>query len=75
MVTTPGTRLISATALLGQTLTLKHLHYDVFETLHDLGDDTPPSRGSSVPKAGGQKSASKKKGGEPDAGMEPQPQG
>ena len=41
----------------------------------DLGDDTPPSRGSSVPKAGGQKSATKKKGGEPDAGMEPQPQG
>lgn len=43
----------------------------------DLGDDTPPSRGSAVPKAGGTKKAStKKKGGEePDAGMEPQPQG
>ena len=39
----------------------------------DLGDDTPPSRGSAVPKAGVH---GKKKGGEePDAGMEPQPQG
>ncbi|MEM1376747.1 MAG: ATP-dependent zinc metalloprotease FtsH [Pseudomonadota bacterium] len=43
----------------------------------DLGDDTPPSRGSAVPKAGtGKKKAPKKKGPEPDAGgMEPQPQG
>ncbi|MCC0028114.1 MAG: ATP-dependent zinc metalloprotease FtsH [Zhengella sp.] len=39
----------------------------------DMGDDTPPSRGSAVPKAGGSR---KKKGGdEPEAGMEPQPQG
>ncbi|RCS23718.1 ATP-dependent metallopeptidase FtsH/Yme1/Tma family protein [Phyllobacterium salinisoli] len=37
----------------------------------DLGDDTPPSRGSSVPKAG---AAKKRKGNEPDAGLEPQPQ-
>ena len=34
----------------------------------DLGDDTPPSRGSAVPKAG------HKKGGEPEGGLEPQPQ-
>ncbi len=34
----------------------------------DLGDDTPPSRGSAVPKAG------HKKGGEPESGLEPQPQ-
>ena len=39
----------------------------------DLGDDTPPSRGSTVPKAGARKEG--KKGEEPDAGMEPQPQG
>jgi cell division protease FtsH len=40
----------------------------------DLGDDTPPSRGSAVPKTGtgGRK---KKSGEEPDAGLEPQPQG
>ncbi|MBZ0164208.1 MAG: ATP-dependent zinc metalloprotease FtsH [Notoacmeibacter sp.] len=40
----------------------------------DMGDDTPPSRGSAVPKAG---SSRKKKGGEePGPGdMEPQPQG
>jgi len=39
----------------------------------DLGDDTPPSRGSAVPKAGSG-SKGKKKGGEPDAGgLEPQP--
>ena len=38
----------------------------------DLGDDTPPSRGSAVPKAG---SGRRKKGSEPDAGLEPQPQG
>ncbi|MGH6761327.1 MAG: ATP-dependent zinc metalloprotease FtsH [Phyllobacterium sp.] len=37
----------------------------------DMGDDTPPSRGSAVPKAG----AGKRKGGEPEGGMEPQPQG
>ncbi|WEX10003.1 ATP-dependent zinc metalloprotease FtsH [Chelativorans sp. AA-79] len=40
----------------------------------DLGDDTPPSRGSTVPKAGARKEG-KKGGEEPDAGMEPQPQG
>jgi len=38
----------------------------------DLGDDTPPSRGSAVPKAGAAKKP--RKGNEPDAGMEPQPQ-
>ncbi len=40
----------------------------------DMGDDTPPSRGSAVPKAG---TSRKKKGGEePDSGdLEPQPQG
>jgi cell division protease FtsH len=38
----------------------------------DLGDDTPPSRGSAVPKAGARKEG-KKKGGEPEGGMEPQP--
>jgi cell division protease FtsH len=42
----------------------------------DIGDDTPPTRGSSVPKAGGTKKDAKadKKGGEPEGGMEPQPQ-
>jgi cell division protease FtsH len=40
----------------------------------DLGDDTPPSRGSAVPKAG-QRKQGKKPDGEPDTGMEPQPQG
>ncbi|WP_173933570.1 ATP-dependent zinc metalloprotease FtsH [Chelativorans sp. Marseille-P2723] len=40
----------------------------------DLGDDTPPSRGSAVPRAGGARKEGRK-GGEPDAGMEPQPQG
>ena len=37
----------------------------------DLGDDTPPSRGSTVPKAGATRG--KKKGPEPEGGMEPQP--
>ncbi len=41
----------------------------------DLGDDGTPSRGSSVPKAGVQKKPRAKRGGEPDTGMEPQPQG
>ena len=41
----------------------------------DQGDDTPPSRGSAVPKAGKNKGSGRKKGDEPDAGMEPQPQG
>ena len=47
----------------------------------DLGDDTPPSRGSTVPKAGARKEGKNKggegknKGGEPEGGMEPQPQG
>ncbi len=41
----------------------------------DLGDDTPPSRGSAVPKAGAKKGGEAgKKGDEPDAGLEPQPQ-
>jgi len=40
----------------------------------DLGDDTPPSRGSAVPKAGAT-GAKRKKGGEPEGGLEPQPQG
>jgi cell division protease FtsH len=39
----------------------------------DLGDDTPPSRGSAVPKAGA--TGKRKKGSEPEGGMEPQPQG
>ena len=38
----------------------------------DIGDDTPTSRGSAVPKAGAGK---RKKGPEPEGGMEPQPQG
>ncbi|MFL6670641.1 MAG: ATP-dependent zinc metalloprotease FtsH, partial [Burkholderia ambifaria] len=37
----------------------------------DLGDDTPPSRGSAVPKAG--TGGRRKKGPEPEGGMEPQP--
>jgi cell division protease FtsH len=40
----------------------------------DLGDDTPTSRGSTVPKAGTRAEGKKKKGGdEPEGGMEPQP--
>ncbi|MGQ2908251.1 MAG: ATP-dependent zinc metalloprotease FtsH [Aliihoeflea sp.] len=39
----------------------------------DMGDDTPPTRGSTVPKAGGRKED--KKGGEEPGGLEPQPQG
>ncbi|GKX35106.1 MAG: ATP-dependent zinc metalloprotease FtsH [Rhizobiaceae bacterium MnEN-MB40S] len=44
----------------------------------DLGDDTPPSRGSTVPKTGaksqeeGKAEGKKKSDDEPDAGMEPQ---
>ncbi|GLQ38126.1 ATP-dependent zinc metalloprotease FtsH [Rhizobium albus] len=38
----------------------------------DIGDDTPPTRGSSVPKAGPKKEP--KAGGEPEGGLEPQPQ-
>ena len=41
----------------------------------DLGDDTPPSRSSTVPKAGARKEGGKKGGEEPGPGMEPQPQG
>jgi len=44
----------------------------------DLGDDTPPSRGSAVPKAGGTAGSGRKKksgGEEPEGGLEPQPQG
>jgi cell division protease FtsH len=40
----------------------------------DLGDDTPPSRGSAVPKAGAS-GGRRKKGSEPEGGLEPQPQG
>ncbi|MEQ8306317.1 MAG: ATP-dependent zinc metalloprotease FtsH [Hoeflea sp.] len=40
----------------------------------DIGDDTPPSRGTAVPTAGPKKGGAGKKGDEPDAGMEPQPQ-
>jgi len=40
----------------------------------DTGDDTPPSRGSAVPKAGAA-GGGRKKGPEPEGGMEPQPQG
>ncbi len=40
----------------------------------DLGDDTPPSRGSAVPKAGST-GGRRKKGEEPEGGLEPQPQG
>ncbi|WP_274423084.1 ATP-dependent zinc metalloprotease FtsH [Chelativorans sp. YIM 93263] len=40
----------------------------------DLGDDTPPSRGSTVPKAGARGEGKRKGGDEPDTGMEPQPQ-
>ncbi|MEN0041021.1 MAG: ATP-dependent zinc metalloprotease FtsH [Pseudomonadota bacterium] len=40
----------------------------------DMGDDTPPTRGSAVPKSGAKASRTGKRGGEPDAGgMEPQP--
>lgn len=38
----------------------------------DMGDDTPPSRGSAVPKTGAAKRPSRGKGDEPDPGMEPQ---
>ena len=38
----------------------------------DLGDDTPPSRGSAVPKAGA--AGRRMKGEEPDGVLEPQPQ-
>jgi len=41
----------------------------------DLGDDTPPSRGSTVPKAGSASGRRKKGGEEPEGGLEPQPQG
>ncbi|MEL6200922.1 MAG: ATP-dependent zinc metalloprotease FtsH [Pseudomonadota bacterium] len=42
----------------------------------DLGDDTPPSRGSTVPKAGAGKKKPSSDGPEPDTGgLEPQPQG
>ncbi|MVA96351.1 ATP-dependent zinc metalloprotease FtsH [Nitratireductor sp. CAU 1489] len=41
----------------------------------DQGDDTPPSRGSAVPKAGHRSEGKKTGGDEPEGGMEPQPQG
>ncbi|WP_162653044.1 ATP-dependent zinc metalloprotease FtsH [Lentilitoribacter sp. Alg239-R112] len=40
----------------------------------DMGDDTPPSRGSSVPSAGVKKEAPKGKGAEPEPGAEPTPE-
>jgi cell division protease FtsH len=40
----------------------------------DLGDDTPTSRGTAVPKAGPASGGRRKKGPEPEGGMEPQPQ-
>ncbi|MDF1607960.1 ATP-dependent zinc metalloprotease FtsH [Hoeflea sp. YIM 152468] len=40
----------------------------------DIGDDTPPTRGTAVPTAGAKKGGAGKKGDEPDAGLEPQPQ-
>ncbi|EFL88728.1 ATP-dependent zinc metalloprotease FtsH [Ahrensia sp. R2A130] len=40
----------------------------------DMGDDTPPTRGSAVPKSGAKASGKGEKGDEPDAdGLEPQP--
>ncbi len=36
----------------------------------DLGDDTPPSRGSAVPSTGARNESKSK----PDEGLEPQPQ-
>jgi cell division protease FtsH len=39
----------------------------------DLGDDSPPSRGSAVPKAGPSGGKKRKGGEEPEGGMEPQP--
>ena len=41
----------------------------------DTGDDVPPSRSSTVPKAGVRKESKKRGGEEPDSGLEPQPQG
>jgi cell division protease FtsH len=41
----------------------------------DLGDDAPPSRGSTVPKAGSTPGRRKTGGEEPEGPMEPQPQG
>ncbi len=41
----------------------------------DMGDDTPTSRGSAVPKAGPGGRRKKSGGEEPEGGMEPQPQG
>jgi cell division protease FtsH len=41
----------------------------------DQGDDTPPSRGSAVPKAGAGSRRKKSGGEEPEGGLEPQPQG
>jgi len=40
----------------------------------DLGDDTPPHRGSAVPSAGAKKEGSAGKGEESEGGFEPQPQ-
>ena len=40
----------------------------------DMGDDTPPSRGSAVPTAGAKSQDGKEEPDNPDTGMEPQPQ-
>ncbi|MCY1302670.1 hypothetical protein D9M70_523410 [compost metagenome] len=40
----------------------------------DLGDDTPPHRGSAVPSAGSKKEGPAGKGEESEGGFEPQPQ-
>tara|TARA_R110002126_G_scaffold291744_1_gene456608 strand:+ start:214189 stop:216129 length:1941 start_codon:yes stop_codon:yes gene_type:complete len=41
----------------------------------DMGDDTPPSRGSAVPKTGAKSQETKEESGDkPDEGLEPQPQ-
>ena len=40
----------------------------------DMGDDTPPSRGSAVPKTGTKSQDGKEEPDNPDTGMEPQPQ-
>ena len=39
----------------------------------DMGDDTPPSRGSAVPKSGAKPTKGKKGGASDTSGMEPNP--
>jgi cell division protease FtsH len=41
----------------------------------DVGDDVPPTRSSTVPKAGARNEGKKRGGEEPGGGLEPQPQG